>query len=150
MKDHDGMMLSVYNSLKPGGRFVAEMGGKGNVGLLIAATKQVLEKYGYHKQTEIQLWRFPALGEYTHQLENHGFKVSFAIHFDRKTLLQDGDEGVAKWITMFGSPYFEGVDANDKQLMLKEITEILRPTFYQDRQWYADYKRLRFIAVKEI
>src|ERR1700712_1986813 len=54
VKDHDGMMRSVYNSLKPGGRFVAEMGGKGNVNLLIAATKQVLEKYGYHKQTEIE------------------------------------------------------------------------------------------------
>ncbi|MEO6524451.1 MAG: methyltransferase domain-containing protein [Mucilaginibacter sp.] len=150
VKDHDGMMRSVYNSLKPGGRFVAEMGGKGNVGLLIAATKQVLEKYGYHKQTEIELWRFPSLGEYSRELEQHGFRVTFAIHFDRKTPLQDGDQGVAKWITMFGSPYFEGVNAEHKQEMLKEITEILRPSYCEDGQWYSDYKRLRFVAVKEL
>jgi SAM-dependent methyltransferase len=31
VKNQDGMMQCVYKSLKPGGRFVAEMGGKGNV-----------------------------------------------------------------------------------------------------------------------
>ncbi|RKR85021.1 trans-aconitate methyltransferase [Mucilaginibacter gracilis] len=149
VKDHDGMMKSVYDSLKPRGRFVAEMGGKGNVGLLIAATKQVLAKHGYHEQTKVQVWRFPGLGEFTHELENHGFRVTFAVHFDRKTPLQDGDLGVAKWITMFGSQFFEGVPADEVQILLKEITEILRPAYNEDGQWYADYKRLRFIAVKE-
>jgi trans-aconitate methyltransferase len=149
VKDHDGMMTSVYNNLKPGGRFVAEMGGKGNVGLLIAATKKVLEKYGYHKQTQTEVWRFPSLGEYARELEEHGFKVTYAIHFDRKTPLQDGDQGVTKWITMFGSQYFEGVAADHKEEMLKEITELLRPTYCEDGQWYSDYKRLRFTAVKE-
>ena len=148
VKNHDAMMKCVYHNLKPGGRFVAEMGGKGNVGLLMAATKKTLIKYGYHQQAEINLWRFPSLGEYAAELEAHGFKVTFAMHFDRKTPLQDGDQGVAKWIAMFGQPYFEGVPDDKKQLMLKEITEILRPDYYEDGQWYADYKRLRFVAVK--
>ncbi|WP_448700127.1 class I SAM-dependent methyltransferase [Mucilaginibacter sp. AW1-3] len=150
VKDHDGMMKCVYNSLKPGGRFVAEMGGKGNVDLLITAIKNTLIKYGYDKQAELELWRFPSLGEYAAELEAHGFKVTYAIHFDRPTPLQDGDLGVTKWISMFGSPYFEGVPAEQKQLMLEEITEILRPDYYQNGQWYSDYKRLRFSAVKEI
>jgi len=150
VQDHDAMMRCVYNSLKPGGRFVAEMGGKGNVQQLIAATKQVLLKYGYSKQAEIMLWRFPSLGEYTSELESHGFRVTFAAHFDRPTALQDGDEGVAKWIAMFGSQYFEGVPSGQKQLMLKEITELLRPDYFKDGIWYSDYKRLRFIALKEL
>jgi hypothetical protein len=56
------MMQSVYKSLKPGGRFVAEMGGKGNVAKLIAATKQVLKQRGYHEQAKTQVWYFPSLG----------------------------------------------------------------------------------------
>jgi hypothetical protein len=63
------MMESVYKSLKPGGRFVAEMGGKGNVQQLIAATKQVLRKQrGYHKQAKTRFgisrhWAsMPAIG----------------------------------------------------------------------------------------
>ena len=148
VKNHNGMMRSVYESLKPGGRFVSEMGGRGNVALLIAAIKQVLQAYGYHKQTQTTIWRFPGLGEYTKELEDQGFRVTFAIHFDRKTPLQDGDEGVAKWVTMFGSQYFEGVPIEEKVIMLKEITDILRPAYCEGGQWFADYKRLRFVAVK--
>jgi len=150
VKDHDAMMKCAYHNLKPGGRFVAEMGGKGNVQQLIAATKQVLLKYGYNQQAETAIWRFPSLGEYTCELESHGFRVTFAAHFDRPTALQDGDESVAKWIAMFGEQYFEGVPSDQKQLMLKEITEILRPVYYKDGTWYSDYKRLRFTAVKQI
>ncbi|MBW4890948.1 methyltransferase domain-containing protein [Mucilaginibacter sp. HMF5004] len=150
VKDHDAMMKCVYHSLKPGGRFVAEMGGKGNVLQLITATKQVLLKHGFAKQAETMIWRFPSLGEYTSELENHGFRVTFAAHFDRPTALQDGDQGVAKWIAMFGEQYFEGVPSNQKQQMLQEITELLRPHYYREGQWFSDYVRLRFTAVKQL
>lgn len=149
VKNQDGMMDSVYKSLKPGGRFVAEMGGRGNVDKLIAATKQVLEQRGYYKQAKTQVWYFPSLGEYTSRLEKHGFRVTYAIHFDRKTPLQDGDKGVAKWITMFAPLYLVGVPADKKEEMLKEVTTLLEPQYNDNGQWYADYKRLRFIAIKE-
>jgi trans-aconitate methyltransferase len=150
VKNQDGMMQSVYKSLKPGGRFVAEMGGKGNVGKLIAATKQVLIQHGYPEQAKTQVWYFPSLGEYTSRLEKHGFRVTFATHFDRKTPLQDGDQGVAKWITMFAPLYLVGIPNDEKQQMLKEVTALLEPEYNENGQWYADYKRLRFIAVKEV
>jgi trans-aconitate methyltransferase len=149
VKNQDGMMQSVYKSLKPGGRFVAEMGGKGNVAKLIAATKQVLNKHGYHEQAKTQVWYFPSLGEYASRLEKHGFRVTFASHFDRKTPLQDGDQGVTKWITMFAPLYLIGVPKEEKERILAEVTALLEPEYNENGQWYADYKRLRFIAVKE-
>jgi trans-aconitate methyltransferase len=147
--NQDGMMQSVYNALKPGGRFVAEMGGKGNVGKLIAAAKKVLEQHGYTQQAQTQIWHFPSLGDYTNRLEQHGFRVTFAAHFDRKTPLQDGDQGVTKWIKMFGSQYFMGIPEAEQQQILQEVTDILEPHYNENGQWYADYKRLRFIAIKE-
>ena len=150
VKNQDGMMQSVYKSLKPGGRFVAEMGGKGNVQLLIAVVKQVIEQHGYHEQAKTQVWYFPSLGEYTSRLEAHRLRVTFAMHFERKTLLQDGDQGVAKWIKMFGAQFFEGIQAGETEQMLKEITRLLEPSYNENGQWYADYKRLRFKAIKEL
>ncbi len=149
VKDHDAMMKCAYENLKSGGRLVVEMGGKGNTALLINATKKILIKHGYSKQAETKLWRFPGLGEYTHELENNGFRVTFAVHFDRKTPLQDGDQGVTKWLTMFGEPYFAGIPEAEKQQIMNEITELLRPDYCEHGQWFADYKRLRFIAIKE-
>lgn len=145
----DKLIDCVYESLKPGARFVAEFGGKGNMQHMIAATTQVLKQHGHHDLAQITPWYFPSIAEYTTKLEAHGFRVTYAIHFDRKTLLQDGNKGVAKWIAMFGSQFLEGVAGDEKQIILDEITELLEPYYNEDGQWYADYKRLRFAAVKE-
>ena len=149
VKNQDDMMKSVYDNLKPGGRFVAEMGGKGNVAHMVGATKTVLEKHGYTYNEALNPWHFPSLGEYTCRLEQHGFRVTFAAHFDRPTLLQDGHLGVSKWLNMFGASFFAGIPADKLQLILNEITALLEPFYNKDGQWFADYKRLRFIAVKE-
>ncbi|RFZ82271.1 class I SAM-dependent methyltransferase [Mucilaginibacter terrenus] len=149
IKKADAAIKCVYDSLKPGGRFVAEMGGKGNVQHLIAATRQVLRKHGYHKQAETEIWYFPSLADYTSRLEAQGFRVTYASHFDRKTPLQDGDQGVAKWISMFAPLYLVGVPKEEKQQLLEEVTALLEPIYNENGQWYADYVRLRFIAVKQ-
>ena len=120
--DADAAIKCVYENLKPGGRFVAEMGGKGNMGILISATQKVLTAHGYTKLAEKQQWYFPSLGEYTSKLEAAGFRVTFAAHFDRDTLLQDGRQGVAKWLNMFGPIYFEGIAQAEKEQILSEIT----------------------------
>ncbi|MDB5137006.1 MAG: class SAM-dependent methyltransferase [Mucilaginibacter sp.] len=147
--DADGVIKSVYKALKPGGRFAGEFGGKGNVQLLLAATATVLKKYGYAKDNNINPWYYPSTAEYATKLEAGGFRVTFATHFDRSTLLQDGRDGMAKWFNMFGSSIFKGVPATELPQVLNEITDLLQPTNEVDGQWYADYKRLRFIAIKE-
>jgi trans-aconitate methyltransferase len=148
--DADGVIKSVYKALKPGGRFAGEFGGKGNVQLMLAATATVLKKHGYAKNNDINPWYYPSTAEYATKLEAGGFRVTFATHFDRPTLLQDGRDGMAKWFNMFGSSIFKEVPAAELPQILNEITDLLQPTNEVDGQWYADYKRLRFIAVKEL
>jgi len=50
---------------------------------------------------------------------------------------------------MFASAYFEGIEQAEKQQILKEVTDILEPDYNLDGDWYIDYVRLRFVAVKE-
>jgi trans-aconitate methyltransferase len=147
--DADGVIKSVYNVLKPGGRFVGEFGGKDNNKLMLAAASAVLNKYGYSHGDIIIPWYFPSTAEYASRLEACGFRVTFTSHFDRPTLLQDGRDGITKWFSMFGSSIFEKVPAAELTQILNEITDLLQPTNEVDGQWYADYKRLRFVAIKE-
>lgn len=147
--EQDKLIDCVYNSLKPVGRFVGEFGGKGNNRLMLAATAAVLKKHGYNKGEEINPWYYPSTAEYATKLEAHGFRVTFATHFDRPTQLQDGRDGMVKWFNMFGSSLFKKVPAAELPQIINEITDMLQPTCEVDGQWYADYKRLRFVAVKE-
>jgi len=150
IKDADPMIRNVYKHLKPGGRFVAEMGGKGNMDQIVAATSTVLKKYGYGANEANNPWYFPSTAEYAARLEAAGFRVTFTAHFDRPTLLQDGREGVAKWLQMFGAPFFKGIPEKELTQVLNEITDILEPDYNKNGDWYADYKRLRFIALREM
>jgi trans-aconitate methyltransferase len=144
------MINAVFTALKPGGRFVAEMGGKGNVGQMISALRKLLNQYGYTQQAEMEYLFFPSVGEYTSLLEKAGFTVTYAALFDRETLLQDQAEGVKKWITMFASDFFIGVKEAHQPEILQELTQQLEPFYQRNGEWYADYKRLRFIAIKEV
>ncbi|WP_374949071.1 class I SAM-dependent methyltransferase [Mucilaginibacter sp.] len=149
IKDADAAIKQIYDALKPGGRFVAEMGGKGNMHHMVAATKQVLANYGYDKVDENNPWYFPSPAQYAARLEQQGFRVTYMAHFDRKTLLQDGRHGVAKWLRMFGPSFFTAVPENALPEILDEITGLLEPHYNDNGQWYTDYVRLRFIAIKE-
>ncbi|WP_028974463.1 class I SAM-dependent methyltransferase [Spirochaeta cellobiosiphila] len=139
---------SIYHCLKPGGRFVAEFGGQGNVSHVLKALCQSLKKEGYEDHMKRQKWYFPSLGEYSTLLEGIGFRVVYAKHFDRPTVLSDQD-GLRNWIAMFCSSFLEGIGADKVEVILKDVEEKMVLTNYREGQWYADYVRLRIVATKE-
>ncbi|HVZ98114.1 MAG TPA: methyltransferase domain-containing protein [Chitinophagaceae bacterium] len=138
----------IYENLDAGGRFIMEMGGKGNVQNILAALKKSLEQYGYHEQAGRTLWCFPSIGEYATLLEQCGFRVTYALHFNRETELADDQNGIIDWLKMFAGGYLTGINAQDVEMILKETQEKIRPLQFKNGKWYADYKRLRVIAVK--
>lgn len=139
----------ICENLKPGGRLVMEMGGKGNVENIINAVKQTLTQYGYTNAAEKTTWYFPSLSEYTSLLEDTGLKVTYAAHYDRETKLQDNANGIKDWLKMFGSSFFKGIDANIINDILNKVQDILKPVLFKNGNWYADYKRLRVTAIKQ-
>ena len=49
------------------------------------------------------------------------------------------------WITMFNGHM---LPEEQRGAIVDAVEERLRPTHYRDRQWRADYRRLRITAVK--
>jgi trans-aconitate methyltransferase len=137
----------IYNNLKPGGRLVAEFGGKGNVANIVSALKVALQAQGYAANSEKTVWYFPSLSAYASLLEELGFRVSFAAHFDRPTRLKD-EQGLQNWLRMFGAPYLDGLPDEVVNAITTEVENRLRATNFINGNWYADYVRLRVIAYK--
>lgn len=133
MKPPEAVAACVARCLKPGGRLVAELGGKGNVQSVIDAARAVLGDVS-------SPWYFPSIGEYSSLLERHGMEVSFAVLFDRPTDLKP-EGGMADWLRMFAGPFFAG---NEEKLAA--AVELLRPRLFRDGAWRVDYRRLRVVA----
>ncbi|WP_347709288.1 hypothetical protein [Bacillus sp. FJAT-47783] len=53
-------------------------------------------------------------------MEEIGFNVTFAHHFDRPTPLS-GDNGLKNWIEMFTSSMFEGIPETRKEQIIANV-----------------------------
>lgn len=145
--EYEKAVSCMYKSLKPGGRLVLEMGGKGNVNSIVVALGTALANAGFEKNADAAVWYFPSLSAYTTLLESTGFRVQFAAHFDRPTELKE-DNGIKNWLRMFGSGFFKGMTDEAIEPILTTVQDELRPKIFRDGKWIADYVRLRIMAVK--
>ncbi|RCX16233.1 trans-aconitate methyltransferase [Fontibacillus phaseoli] len=149
MKNARGAAGSVWNALRPGGRFVAEFGGKGNVAAIVQSLETVLEQdYGIDAGP-LNPWYFPSLGEYSVLLEELGFRIAYAAHFDRPTKLGEGEDGLIHWLNGFAAGSFlAGFKEAEKANVLHKVAKLAKRELFRDGEWFADYVRLRIVAVK--
>jgi len=129
----------IVDALKPGGRFVAEFGGKGNVQAILTALEDA------SGQSDLNPWYFPSIGEYSALLESIGLEVTYANLFDRPTAL--AESGLAGWLEMFGQRFFSHLSSSEWAELVKAV-ESRVPQLYQEGRWIADYRRLRVVAMK--
>jgi len=149
MKNAEQVVHSVEQALIPGGRFVAEFGGKGNVQTIIHGIEEVLkEEYGVDTDTR-NPWYFPSIGEYSTLLEQNGFEVTFAHHFNRPTLLPDGEYGLYRFLDSFAKGFFPESLLEDKRIIYEKIKDQIQSKLFKEGIWEADYRRIRVIAIKQ-
>ncbi len=143
MPDADRAISRVARALKPGGRFVAEMGGHGCCAAIIVAISAVLARRGIDART-LNPWYFPTVDDYRGRLERAGFEVDYIALIPRPTPLPAGIEG---FLETFAGNFFRDLDAEDRARAKAEVAELLKPALCDGAgRWTADYIRLRFAA----
>lgn len=143
-RDPDAVIQGVRRALRPGGRFVAEMGGHGNVTAITVALCATLEDYGVKDSAATVPWYFPSADEYRQRLKQAGFRVEYIELIPRPTPLPTGMRG---WLETFAIPLTHRVPQESRADFLDEVTERLRPALCDSSgEWTADYVRLRFLA----
>lgn len=144
MRHPDRVIDGIARALKPGGRFVAEMGGHGNVAAIITALHAAAEKFGGDRRLAGP-WFFPTPDDYRNRLEQAGFRVDRIALVARPTPLPTGMEG---WLQTFRPVFFEQFGTDRRKEVAAYVLDLLRPTLCTAQgQWIADYVRLRVAAV---
>ncbi|HLH01275.1 MAG TPA: methyltransferase domain-containing protein [Bryobacteraceae bacterium] len=145
MPDAEAVARAIARALKPGGRLVAEFGGKGNIAQIEQALDAVLAAFGATRSEKRNY--FPSIAEYAAVLERAGLETRMAQLFERPTPLE-GEAGMANWLRQFRGHTLEAIEPARREAALAEVVARLRPVLHGESGWYADYRRLRVIAVK--
>ncbi len=141
VRDHDAMLEGVHRALKPGGRFVAEFGGHGNLAAIQVAIRSVLSRRGW---TTNILRYYATETEYAGRLERHGFLVHQIALIPRPTPLPTGIRG---WLDTFERATLDRIPPEKLESFLQEVEDLLRAEICdREGNWTAHYVRLRFKA----
>jgi SAM-dependent methyltransferase len=137
----EAVVDGVWRALRPGGRFVGEFGGFGNVAAIIQALEVALAGRGLSAECP---WYFPTPQTYAAMLEGAGFRVLAMEHFPRPTPLKGDARG---WLETFAHSYLQSLSTSGRDEVLSEVVERLRSHLVDaEGNWHADYVRLRFRA----
>jgi SAM-dependent methyltransferase len=144
VRGQDEMMAQVHRVLRPNGRFVAEMGGHGNIAAIRVAFSTVLAHHGFADLDDRGNY-YPTTGTYTRRLQQHGFTVTRILSFPRPTPLPAS--GMTGWLNTFCRGTIDALPEHLKETVVEETVALLFPVLCDEEdQWTADYVRLRFLA----
>lgn len=143
MQNQDRVLAGVGRALRPGGRFVAELGGHGNIAAIRTALRALTAPLGLDAEAAGANVFFTA-DEYRAMLERHGFTVERIELVPRPTPLPHGIRG---WLQTFRRSVLDQLTEPQAEDLLHSAEALLRPILCaRDGQWIADYVRLRFRA----
>jgi trans-aconitate methyltransferase len=139
------MLTGVHRALRPGGRFVAEMGGQGNIAAIRTALQATLAPF--HIDAEAAAASFyPSPAIYRRLLESTSFTVQSIELIPRPTPLPNGMES---WLNTFRNGVLDRLNPTDRATAVANTIALLQPTLCDaDGNWTADYVRLRFHATR--
>ena len=145
MRPPETVLAGVHRALRPGGRFVAEMGGHNNTAAIMVALRAVCGRRGVDAARRSP-WYFPSAAAWQKKLEAAGFAVDAIAIIPRPTPLPAGIEA---WLDTFAEDFLGALPEADRAAALAEIVELLRPVLVDETgTWIADYVRLRFRATR--
>jgi SAM-dependent methyltransferase len=137
----------VFAALKPGGRFVGEFGGHGNIAAIRTALRAALLRRGY-RVPPVDDNYYPTAAEWRAVLEGAGFTVVSADIIPRPTPVPSG---MSAWLNTFRGGFIDsvGVPEKERAQVIEDTRALLRPILADEAgNWTADYVRMRFKAVK--
>ena len=144
------MLAGVHRALRPGGRFVAEMGGHGNIAAIRTALQAALAPFRIDAEATAASF-FPSPTIYRRLLEGANFTIQSIDLIPRPTPLPNGMEA---WLNTFRNGVLDHLNPpayskNDRATALANTIALLKPVLCDDDgNWTADYVRLRFHATK--
>jgi len=148
LSGQQAMLAGVHRALRPGNpkaRFVAEMGGHGNIAAIRAALQATLAPFHIDAEATAASF-FPSSDLYRRLLEAAGFTVQSLELIPRPTPIPNGMES---WLNTFRNGVLDHLNPTDRAQAITNTIALLEPILRDaDGNWIADYVRLRFHATR--
>jgi SAM-dependent methyltransferase len=140
MPDLPLVLAGVHRALRPGGRFVGEFAGVGNIADIGLAVTAARLRLGLGPADNP--WRTSDADEFAALCNAAELTVDLIEEFPRPTPLPNG---LASWLRIFGEPLLADVDRTHRDDVIDAAVQLARP-WMTDRhgRWTAGYRRLRF------
>jgi len=122
--DHRPVLAGVARSLRPGGRTMLQMGGKGNAGDMVAAMARVsaAPAWSAHFAGFALPWGFYGPDRYRPWLLEAGLRPR-RVELLAKDMLQSGREGLAGWLRTTWMPYLDRVPPERRGAFLEAVLD---------------------------
>ena len=134
ISDHDTLFRNLAGVLRPGGQFVADCGGQGNVARIADAIEDVLGE-------SPPIWNFAGADETKRRLEDAGFTdIEVALDPD-PCRVEPGEQFESYLVTLV-------LGAHLDRLPKQEHAEFVRAVVERLPEPVVDYVRLTFLAKK--
>lgn len=149
MLDPAAVAAGVFAALKPGGRFVGEMGGEGNIATLRLILRETVVEMGFTPPNDDPQW-YPSVTALEHIYRAAGFAAIAAELIPRPTPLPTG---AYDWFRTFRAGFLDvaGVPEDQRDALARRAAAradaALRTA---DGTVVADYVRLRFSMRKPV
>jgi trans-aconitate methyltransferase len=148
IKTPEEVISSVWNALKPGGRFVAEFYGHGTAKEIILALQKVMSSHNYSFDINEDFpWYLPTQEEYCKLLTSQGFTVIVNRIFPEKL------EGVGYIRTWTGNllvkiERFGDIDDKNRQEIFQEVENQVGSQLSENNKWFVNCQHIRIVAIK--
>jgi SAM-dependent methyltransferase len=147
LPDQEAAAASVFRALKPGGRYVGECGGFGNIAAIRTAINATLRAHGFGAEgAGGQVYQTPAAFIARHEAAGFAGVEARLVH--RPTPLATGIRG---WLKTFRAGFLDAalVPEAAREAVVADIESLLAPILVDEEgHWSADYVRLRWRARK--
>ncbi|KAB8606241.1 hypothetical protein FH972_025871 [Carpinus fangiana] len=149
----EGLFREALQLVRPGGRFVFEMGGAGNVAETHAALRMALAYRGvaWEAVDAADPWYFASERWMRGALEAAGWRVELVESEYRPTKLTDknggGGSGLEGWVRLMGAQFLQAVAEGEREGVVRDVCEaVKRCVEREDGTEWLGYVRLRGIA----
>jgi len=151
IRNHNPVISGINNSLKPGGRILLQMGGKGNADSILSTSESILAKEEW--QRFFSDFEFP-YGFYDPE-EYKSYLKQAALNPVRvelipKVMSYDGKDGLAGWIRTTWLPYTQRVPDHKREEFINQIVAayIQKYPLDDDGKVHVNMVRLEVEATK--
>lgn len=122
--DQLGVLLGVRKALKPSGRLLFQMGGRGNGAEMLAVLDEIIRRdswEGFFEDFTFP-YTFPGPEEYKRWLEQAGLEAR-RIELIPKDMQHAGREGLAGWLRTAWLPYTQRVPLEWRARLIDEVID---------------------------